>query len=193
VKLDHFVWEEACKVLAKQKATLGYVIPVSVNVSRVNFYNADFFASVMALLKKYDLEPWMLKLEITETAYTENPRQLLTVMRSFQEKGFKILMDDFGSGYSSLNMLKNVPVDILKVDMGFVQDVENSDRAALIMKSIVQMAEWIHMGVVIEGVETKPQLDFLEEIGCNDIQGYYFSKPLPVEMFESLISREENK
>ena len=102
-------------------------------------------------------------------------------------------MDDFGSGYSSLNMLKNVPVDILKVDMGFVQDVENSDRAALIMKSIVQMAEWIHMGVVIEGVETKPQLDFLEEIGCNDIQGYYFSKPLPVEMFESLISREENK
>ena len=117
----------------------------------------------------------------------------MSVMRELSDTGFILSLDDFGSGYSSLNMLKNVPVDILKVDMGFVQDVENSDRAALIMKSIVQMAEWIHMGVVIEGVETKPQLDFLEEIGCNDIQGYYFSKPLPVEMFESLISREENK
>ena len=193
VKLDHFVWEEACKVLAEQKKA-GSVLPISVNVSRVNFYSGDFLDSVMALLQKYDLEPWMLKLEITETAYTENPRQLLSIMRSFQEKGFKVLMDDFGSGYSSLNMLKNVPVDILKVDMGFVQDVENSDRAALIMKSIVQMAEWIHMGVVIEGVETKPQLDFLEEIGCNDIQGYYFSKPLPVDMFKELITREmDNK
>ena len=193
VKLDHFVWEEACKVLAEQKKA-GSVLPISVNVSRVNFYSGDFLDSVMALLQKYDLEPWMLKLEITETAYTENPRQLLSIMRSFQEKGFKVLMDDFGSGYSSLNMLKNVPVDILKVDMGFVQDVENSDRAALIMKSIVQMAEWIHMGVVIEGVETKPQLDFLEEIGCNDIQGYYFSKPLPVDKFKELITREmDNK
>ena len=193
VKLDRFVWEEACKVLAAQKQRTGQVLPISVNVSRVNFYSEDFQVSLLALLKKYELEPWMLKLEITETAYTENPHQLLAVMHDLQDQGFQILMDDFGSGYSSLNMLKNVPVDILKVDMGFVQDVDNSDRAALIMKSIVQMAEWIHMGVIIEGVETKPQLDFLAGIGCNDIQGYYFSRPLPVDMFEALADRENNK
>ena len=191
VRLDKFVWEAACQVLKAQKEKLGTVIPISVNVSRLNFYSVDFLDTVLGLLDKYDLEPWMLKLEITESAYTDNPHQLLSVMKQFQEHGLKILMDDFGSGYSSLNMLKTVPVDILKVDMNFVQDVENSDRAGSIMKNIVQMARDIDMDVVIEGVETKPQVDFLQKIGCDNIQGYYFSKPLPVDKFEALIYKEQ--
>ena len=191
VRLDRFVWESACQLLRAQKDTGAAVVPISVNVSRLNFYNFDFLDTIMGLLEQYELEPWMLKLEITESAYTDNPHQLLAVMRQFQEHGIKIFMDDFGSGYSSLNMLKTVPVDILKVDMSFVQNVENSDRAGSIMKNIVQMAHDIDTGIVIEGVETKPQVDFLQNIGCDNIQGYYFSKPLPVKQFQALLAKEQ--
>ena len=111
-------------------------------------------------------------------------------MKRFQDYGIKILMDDFGSGYSSLNMLKNVTVDVLKVDMNFVQDIDNSDRAASIMKSIVQMAKDISMDVIIEGVETKSQVDFLAGVGCDNIQGYYFSRPVPVGQFEELLVKK---
>ena len=193
VRLDRFVWEEACKLLQKERQQFGTVIPISVNVSRLNFYNFNFFDVICKLIEKYELEPWMLKLEITESAYTENPHQLLSTMKKFQERGIKVLMDDFGSGYSSLNMLKNVPVDILKVDMNFVKDVENSKRAGSIMKNIVQMTRDIDMGVIIEGVETKPQVDFLERIGCDNIQGYYFSRPLPQEVFIKRICDEQSK
>ncbi len=190
VRLDRFVWECACRFLYEQKQKGEPIVPVSVNVSRLNFYNVDFFDTVIHLLQKYELEPWMLKLEITESAYTDNPHQLLTVMKRFQDYGIKILMDDFGSGYSSLNMLKNVTVDVLKVDMNFVQDIDNSDRAASIMKSIVQMAKDISMDVIIEGVETKSQVDFLAGVGCDNIQGYYFSRPVPVGQFEELLVKK---
>ena len=192
-RLDLYLWEEVCQMLQGWKARNENMVPISVNVSISDIAALDVAQVLWELVQKYQLEPKLLLVEITESMLAQNLKMVENTIAALHRKGFAVLMDDFGSGYSSLNMLKNVPVDILKVDMGFVQDVENSDRAALIMKSIVQMAEWIHMGVVIEGVETKPQLDFLEEIGCNDIQGYYFSKPLPVEMFESLISREENK
>ena len=132
----------------------------------------------MGLMKKYDLEPWMIKLEVTESAYTDNPQQIMTMMRRFQDAGFKFLMDDFGSGYSSLSMLRNLPVNILKIDMKFVQEIVTSFRAAKIMEHMVQLAHDIHMEVVIEGVETKEQVEFLQEIGCDEIQGYYFSKPM---------------
>ena len=134
----------------------------------------------------------MLKLEITESAYTDNPYQLLNVMKKFQNYGIKILMDDFGSGYSSLSMLKNVIVDTLKVDMNFVQDLENSQRAAAIVEAVVQLAKNIHMDVIIEGVETKAQIDFLESIGCDLIQGYYFSRPVPEEEFIKLLDEKKN-
>ena len=190
VQLDRFVWECACKFLHARIEKGEPVVPISVNVSRLNFYNVDFFEAVTGLLKKYKLESWMLRLEITESAYTDNPHQLLSILQAFQDYGIKILMDDFGSGYSSLNMLKDVIVDTLKVDMNFVQDVENSYRAASIMKNVVQMAKDLHMDVVIEGVETKPQIDFLAKIGCDNIQGYYFSKPVPEKDFGLLLEKE---
>ena len=192
VQLDRFVWECACKFLHARQERGECIVPISVNVSRLNFYNDDFFDTIVHLLKKYHLEPWMLKLEITESAYTDNPYQLLNVMKKFQNYGIKILMDDFGSGYSSLNMLKNVIVDTLKVDMNFVQDLENSQRAAAIVEAVVQLAKNIHMDVIIEGVETKAQIDFLESIGCDLIQGYYFSRPVPEEEFIKLLDEKKN-
>lgn len=193
VRLDRFVWEEACKFLSEQKEKYGRKLKLSVNVSRVNFYDPKLVEFILGLIKKYNIDNDMLRLEITETAYTDNPQQLLESMRRLQDNGIKILMDDFGSGYSSLNMLKNVPADILKVDMNFVQDIENSKRAAMIMKNIVRMADDIGMGLVIEGVETEAQVKFLESIGCDAIQGFYFSKPLPAETYAGMLDRADKK
>lgn len=193
VRLDQFIWEKACQFLQEQKEKYGRKLKVSVNISRINFYNPKLFDIIMSLLRKYHLEPDMLKLEITETAYSDNPHQLLETMQQFQSHGLKIMMDDFGSGYSSLNMLKNVPADILKIDMNFVRDLEQSDRAAAIMKNIVNMAKDIGMEIVVEGVETKAQIDFLAGIGCDQIQGYYFSRPIEQEAFAELIAKEQDK
>ena len=187
VKTDRFVWEEVCKFIKQQREETGQVIPVSVNVSRLNFYNLDLLEFLLGLLEKYDLESWMLKLEITESAYTDNPHQLMSIIKAFREEGFPVLMDDFGSGYSSLNMLKNLPVDVLKVDMAFVRELEESERAYMILKFIMMLARELGMDVIVEGVETKKQLDYLVSLGADKIQGYYFSRPLPVPNFKKLI------
>ena len=188
VKVDRFVWEEVCKFIKKQKEETGEVIPISVNVSRLNFYNLDLLEFLLGLLENYELEPWMLKLEITESAYMDNSHQLMSIIRVFREEGFPVLMDDFGSGYSSLNMLKNLPVDVLKVDMAFVRELEESERAYMILKFIMNLARDLGMDVIVEGVETKKQLDYLANLGADKIQGYYFSKPLPVPDFKKLLS-----
>ena len=193
VRLDRFVWEEACRFLRAKKDRGDKVIPVSVNVSRLNFYNLDLIEYLMQLVKKYELETWMLKLEVTESAYTDNPHQLMMVVRELRLHGFPVLMDDFGSGYSSLNMLKDLPVDVLKIDMGFVREIERSGRASAIIRSIVSMAQNLDMGIVVEGVETKPQVDFLGSIGCEKIQGYYFSRPLPEKEFDGLLIRDQQR
>ncbi|HOO28987.1 MAG TPA: EAL domain-containing protein, partial [Lachnospiraceae bacterium] len=129
-------------------------------------------------LKKYDLVTDCLKLEITESAYMDQPQELMTTIQQFQKTGFKILMDDFGSGFSSLNMLKDVNVDILKIDMRFMESLETSDRAGNILFSIIQMAKGIHMEVIAEGVETENQYELLVSMDCDGVQGYYFYKPL---------------
>ncbi|MBR1857945.1 MAG: GGDEF domain-containing response regulator [Selenomonadaceae bacterium] len=193
VKVDRFVWESVCKFIQKQRSETGDIIPVSVNVSRMNFYNLDLLEFLLGLLEKYELEPWMLKLEITESAYTDNPHQLMSIIRVFREEGFPVLMDDFGSGYSSLNMLKNLPVDVLKVDMAFVRELEESERAYMILKFIMRLAHDLGMDVVIEGVETQKQLDYLANLGADKIQGYFFSRPLPVPDFKKLLAETNYK
>ena len=136
---------------------------------------------MLGLIKQYDLEPWMLKLEITESAYTDNMHLLIDTVAQFQKEGFKILMDDFGSGYSSLNMLRNMPVDILKLDMRFLEDIQNDRRGQAIVKNVVNLARDIDMDVIIEGVETKEQVDFLTSIGCRNMQGFHFAYPMTKE------------
>ena len=193
VRLDRFAWEQVCRMLSERRSKGRPLIPVSVNVSRLNFYDTDFCDTIVGLLDKYDLPPSLLRLEITESAYTDNPVQLLGALRKLQDVGLKVLMDDFGSGYSSLNLLKNVTVDILKIDMVFVQDLEGSQRAPVILHRVVEMAHDLRMGVVVEGVETKAQVDFLVGIGCDTIQGYYFSKPLSGKDFLALVEKETGK
>ena len=187
-QIDRFVWEEACKLLAYEKETFDRVIPVSVNLSRLNFYDEKLVEYILGLIQKYKLEPWMLRLEITESAYTDNMHLLIDTVAHFQKEGFKILMDDFGSGYSSLNMLRNMPVDILKLDMRFLDNIQHDSRARAIVKNVVNLAKDIDMDVIIEGVETKEQLDFLTSIGCKNIQGFYFAHPMTKEDYLDRLS-----
>ena len=192
VKLDRFVWEAVCKFLRSRIDAGKKIVPISVNVSRLNFYSYDLLIFLLNLIKKYNLEPWMLKLEVTESAYTDNPQQLIKIINQFKENGFPILMDDFGSGYSSLNMLKNINIDVLKVDMAFVREIEHSERARTILLMIIGLAKELGMGVVTEGVETQTQLDYITNMGSVDIQGYYFSKPLAVKDFNALFDKYDS-
>ena len=139
-------------------------------------------------MDKYQLKPSLLRLEITESAYMENPLQLISASRRLQKAGFKIMLDDFGSGYSSLKMLKDIPLDILKIDMRFLEDLDHSPRAAAILLGVINIAQHLDMITVAEGVETKFQLDFLRTTGCDNIQGFYYSKPLPVREFDRLLA-----
>ena len=187
-KLDYYVWEQACRFLANRKKKGKEDISISVNVSRYTLYDPELSNKIIKLVKKYNINPILLKFEITESAYTDNPKQLINTILLLQDYGFKVLMDDFGSGYSSLNLLKNLNVDILKIDMKFLEDFETSSRGGSIFTSVVRMAKWLKIPVIAEGVETKAQLEFLRGVGCDGIQGYYFSEPLPIKEFEEHIN-----
>ncbi|MGN0941557.1 MAG: EAL domain-containing protein [Selenomonadaceae bacterium] len=189
-QLDQFVWEETCRVIRRWLDEGKDPAPISINVSRVDFYSTQLVSILETLIKKYRIPHELIDLEITESAYTDNPQQIISATKQLQECGFKILMDDFGSGYSSLNMLKNLPVDVLKIDLKFLSGDDENDRGGNILNSVVRMAKWMRMPVVVEGVETRQQVDFLRTIGCNYIQGYYFSKPVPIEEYEKLMDRQ---
>lgn len=187
-QLDQYVWESACQCLrrwADDNSPLQHM-PISVNISRLDFYRTDLCNIFIGLIEKYRLPAHLLKLEITESAYIDEPKQVIDAVKKLQAHGFTIQMDDFGSGYSSLNTLKNMPVDILKLDMKFLSGEGDSARGGNILHSIVRMANWINLPVIAEGVETKTQADYLCSIGCEIVQGYYYSKPMPVREFERL-------
>ena len=189
-RLDYYIWELVCTYQRKRIDSGMPEMPISMNISRMSLYNPRLSDDIIALVEKYNVPPRLIKLEITESAYTDNPGQLLVTMANLQSYGFIILMDDFGSGYSSLNMLKDIPVDILKLDMCFLRDFEKSDKSGNILTSVVRMAKWLGIPVVAEGVETQNQLDFLREIGCDFIQGYFFSRPIPTTDFEALEGKQ---
>ena len=185
--LDAYVWEETCKFLKENREKGIRSIPVSVNVSRMNLYDTKLVDKFIKLVDKYGIERENLHLEITESAYVDNPRKLLESMKSLQGAGFKILTDDFGSGYSSLNMIKDVPSDILKLDMEFIRGIGVSKRAESVIHSVIHMAKGLQMGLIAEGVETLEQLNFLRSKECENVQGFYYSKPLPINEFNKLI------
>ena len=186
-KLDQFVWDKTCFYLRKWDEEGYPPIPVSVNVSRADIYHADIADIMMRTVTKYGLTPSRLHLEITESAYTEDPGQIIETVRHLRELGFVIEMDDFGSGYSSLNMLNQMPIDILKLDMQFVQSETAKPMDQGILQLIMELARRMHLSVVAEGVETKTQLDRLSETGCEYVQGYYFSRQMPEGEFETLM------
>ena len=189
-KLDMYVCEEVCRHQREEKDKGNRVVPVSVNLSRINFYNENLYKEVLGLLDKYNLKSEDIKLEITESAYEDNPQDLIMAIHTLQKYGFKVLMDDFGSGYSSLNMLKDCCFDILKIDMKFMDDLEQSERAGNIIYTIIQLAKNLQIETVVEGVENEKQYEMLRSMGCDNIQGYYFSKPVPEDAF---VGRLENE
>lgn len=194
-RLDEYVWDKAFALVRKWIDKELNPVPVSVNISRRDIYNTDVTGRFKSLLEKYSLSPENIRLEITESAYMENPQQLISVVKELQEVGFCVEMDDFGSGYSSLNTLKEVPVDVLKLDMKFISDyasgssltVNSNSKAGSILSSVVRMANWLNLPVIAEGIETKEQADYLKSIGCFNMQGYYFAKPMPADEYEKLL------
>lgn len=186
-EVDKFIWEESCRYLRKWLDEGREVHPISVNVSRIDLYDPKLVKHLVDLREKYQLPSQYLELEITESAYTEDPEQIITITRQLREAGFVILMDDFGTGYSSLNMLKDIQIDVLKLDMGFWKSSDYSAKGGNILTAILKMAESLKMQTIAEGVETKEQVEFLKGIGCKYVQGFYYSKPLPVGEFEKLI------
>lgn len=190
-EVDKFIWEESCRYLRKWLDEGREVHPISVNVSRIDLYDPKLVKHLVDLREKYQLPSQYLELEITESAYTEDPEQIITIIRQLREAGFVILMDDFGTGYSSLNMLKDIQIDVLKLDMGFLKSSDYSAKGGNILTAILKMAESLKMQTIAEGVETKEQVEFLKGIGCKYVQGFYYSKPLPVGEFEKLISDTE--
>ncbi|MBQ8084606.1 MAG: EAL domain-containing protein [Lachnospiraceae bacterium] len=188
--LDHFVWEEAAKQIRKWKDEYGVTVPVSVNVSRMDIYDPRLETRLLDILKDNGLEPSEYMLEITESAYSDDSSQLIEVVQSLRDKGFKIEMDDFCSGYSSLNMLTMLPVDVLKMDMQFVRNVHTDENSFKLIKLVMEIAEFMNFTVIAEGVENKEQYDLLKQAGCDLIQGYYFSKPVPADEFVQFFDKD---
>lgn len=186
-ELDQHIWNMACQYLASRRERGLPMLPVSVNMSRVTLGSPSLLKHLCTLLDKYRLSPALLRLEITESAYMENPQQLIDTTRRLQSHGFKILIDDFGNGYSSLNLLKDIPADVLKIDRQFMMSLDSSPRAAALLLGIIRIAEQLNMVTIAEGVETEFQLNFLRSTGCDNIQGFYYAKPVPIDDFEDFL------
>lgn len=184
-QLDRYVWEQVCKALQKWRLENRPLFPISVNVSRVNFYSDTLIDTFVELTDRYSVDRSLLNLEITESVYAENPKVIAQTVARLQEKGFIVMMDDFGSGYSSLNVLKDLPVDVLKIDMKFLPDQDIS-RASYIFSSVVHMAKGLKTTVIVEGVETKWQAQLARNNGADYIQGYYYARPMDLTSFEHL-------
>ncbi|MCB6560346.1 EAL domain-containing protein [Gordonibacter urolithinfaciens] len=185
---DYYMWEQACRCLRMWIDGRGIegAPRLSVNLSRADIYRSDLCTYLEGLIERYDVPAELLHLEITESAYMEAPEQLIGAVTKLRAAGFVVEMDDFGSGYSSLNTLKDVPVDVLKLDMGFL-GASASSRGGLILASVVRMARWLDLPLIAEGVETKQQAAYLASVGCDYMQGYLFSKPVDRETFEKLL------
>lgn len=190
-RLDLYMWRHVCMILRRWLDEGQNPNPISVNVSRVNIYNPHLVEILRNLITEFQIPPYLLNLELTESAFMEDQELVMKTMSRLHQIGFKIMMDDFGSGYSSLNVLKDMEVDYLKVDMKFLQqDQEFNGKGEKVLTSVVRMAKWLHLPSIVEGVETMEQVDFLKCIGCEYAQGYYYAKPMPVEEYESFLARE---
>ncbi len=182
-KLDKYIWEKAAATLSKWKR-IGFNMYIAVNISAKDFYHLDLYKIFTGLVEKYDIEPSSLKLEVTETVLMHDLNMHKKILSKLQDFGFSIEMDDFGSGYSSLNMLKNIDIDILKIDMTFLQKTSNEERSKKIIQSIIKMAKNLHMTIVVEGIEDINQAEYLKSLGCDLFQGFLYSKPVAQRDFE---------
>ena len=189
-KVDYYIWTEACRFIKRCEKAGITTCPVSVNVSRVHLKDNECIEVLADLIKDYGIPKSLLELEITET---ENDQQISLKALKLKEEGFTLLMDDFGSGYSSLNILLETPFDVIKLDKKFMENMMVSGKGRLILEQVVSMANKLELGLLAEGVETKEQIELLESIGCDQVQGYYYAKPMPEDEFFELLLKQEHR
>ncbi|MBR5801012.1 MAG: EAL domain-containing protein [Lachnospiraceae bacterium] len=187
IKLDENVWEQVCKLQRKWIDEGKTPLPISVNVSRADLLKGAVAEKLTGLIKKYGLTSDLIRVEVTETAYMDNPQQLVAEIDALRKSGLLVEMDDFGSGYSSLNMLKDLPIQVLKTDLKFLAGSGIEMRKERILGGIISMAHQMGMLVIAEGVETKEQADYLLDLQCENMQGFYFARPMPVDEFEKIV------
>lgn len=190
-KMDYHIWKLACRQLAAWKEQ-GYTDrSLSINISAKNFYLSDLYERITGLVEEYQISPHLLRLEITESAFVLDVVKQMQLVRRLQEYGFLVEMDDFGSGYSSLNSLKDISTDVMKLDMGFFKSTDDSKRAEQVVKSMVGLATSLSTPIIAEGVENQEQIDFLQSVGCYAVQGYYCAKPMPLAEYEEYLSQKK--
>ena len=186
--LDNYVWREAAAQIRHWKETLGHAVPVSVNVSRIDMLDPELTETLRNLIEENRLEYGDLHLEITESAYTQDAEHIIQIVSGLREMGFKIEMDDFGSGYSSLNMISTLPIDALKLDMLFIRTAFSENGNIRMLEITLDISRCLSVPMIAEGVETEEQMLTLKRMGCDIVQGYYFSKPVPAEEFERFLN-----
>lgn len=182
-KLDYFIWNESAKTIKEWNTKYGVSLPISTNVSRVDLLDEDLLKNLLHIVDEHKVDIKTLYLEITESAYSDEPKLIIDRVTELSEKGFIIEMDDFGSGYSSLGMVTSLPVDVLKIDMAFVKHMLTNEKDSKMVEIIIEIANFLKLKTVAEGVENEEQLQALKKMGCDIIQGFYMSKPIPVEEF----------
>lgn len=186
-RLDRYVWEEVGRQISEWKEKFGVYMSVSVNVSRIDIYSHDVTEFLESIITRYSIPAKYYKLEITESAYTDDSGKIVSVLNCLRNIGFEIEMDDFGTGYSSLNMLNVLPIDILKIDKAFLNNITEDDRSKKMLELVMEIADFMQMPVIAEGVETEEEYHILKSLGCDVIQGFYFSRPLPAEAMSAMI------
>ena len=188
-ELDNYVWRETAAQIRAWKERLGRSVPVSVNVSRIDMMDPELADTLCGIVRENGIDFSDLHLEITESAYTEDAKQIVEVVSGLRDKGFRIEMDDFGSGYSSLNMLSALPIDVLKLDMMFIRTAFSGTGNTRMIEIILDISHSLSVPMIAEGVETEEQMLTLKKLGCDIVQGYYFAKPMPAGDFESFLTR----
>jgi len=187
--LDNYVWRETAAQIRIWKERFGRSVPVSVNVSRIDMMDPELADTLCGIVRENGIDFSDLHLEITESAYTEDAKQIVEVVSGLRDKGFRIEMDDFGSGYSSLNMLSALPIDVLKLDMMFIRTAFSGTGNTRMIEIILDISHSLSVPMIAEGVETEEQMLTLKKLGCDIVQGYYFAKPMPAGEFESFLTR----
>ena len=192
-KLDVYTWDKVCQTIRRWIDEGRTVLPISINVSRTDIYSMDVVKVLKDMVRKYNIPTDYLEIEITESAYVENGSIIKDAEEAFKNAGFKILIDDFGSGYSSLNMLKDIDADVLKLDMKFLDlTPENNEKGVSIITAVLDMARQLDLPTIAEGIETDEQLKLLELLGCEYAQGFYYYRPMPISDYEKLIDDKSN-
>lgn len=187
VKLDMYMFEEACKIISRWSKNNVSLVPISINISKITMSeNDNFVIDLKNIIKKYDIDTRFLEIELTERIMFRETNKIVFIIKEIKKIGIKVSLDDFGAGYSSLNILKNIPIDIIKLDKLFLDKRDISEKGKIVIKNIINMANELGLEVVAEGVEFLEQSQFLKSVGCEVVQGYLYGKPMTIREFEKL-------